>query len=180
MGHESVTTALVAKRSRIPEPSVLYHFPTKDHLLVAALRCADDEAAAALGLGLGDGDGDIPLDLAAIRTTPPVDEGRDLNRARLNALVRSLAMNPEHPAAAFMEERNLRAVRVWAAMIARRQRDGLADPALNPEFAAWQAIGLLDGLTVIAQTHPELPVGDLLADGLLRLMSPSPQEVASI
>ena len=42
LGHDGVTTALVATRSDTPEATVLYHFPTKEHLLVGALERTDD------------------------------------------------------------------------------------------------------------------------------------------
>lgn len=170
-GLEAVTTALVAKRARMPEPSVLYHFPTKDHLLVAAQRRSDDETAVEAGADQQD----VELDIETIRVAGVLPREAHPHRARLDALVRTLAMNPDHPAAGYIEERNLRAVKIWSSMIARRQRAGLADPTLDPDAVAWQAIGLLDGLTVISMANKDLPVGDLLADGLLRLTGGNPQ-----
>lgn len=171
LGLDAVTTALVARRAHIPESSVLYHFPTKDHLLVAAMQRADDETAVSTGVDRED----IELNLDAIRSSGVELEGFNENRRRLDALVRSWAMNPDHPAAGFVAERNLHAVRVWSGMIARRQKNGLADPDLDPEVVAWQAIALLDGLTGFALTHPGLPVGDLLADGILSLTGARPR-----
>lgn len=170
-GVEAVTTALVARRAHIPESSVLYHFPSKDHLLVAALRRVDEEAADSTGVDTAD----IRLDIALLRESGVDQHWVSQNRRQLDALVRTWAMDPEHPAAAFIADRNLRAVRVWRTIISRLQSDGLADPDLDPEAAAWQAIALLDGFTRFGLTHPDLAVGDLLADGILRLTGGRPR-----
>ncbi|MDU0348927.1 helix-turn-helix domain-containing protein [Actinomyces sp. MRS3W] len=41
VGHEQLTTAAVAERADMSERTMLYHFPTRDHLLVAALEHFD-------------------------------------------------------------------------------------------------------------------------------------------
>ncbi|NTW42822.1 MAG: TetR family transcriptional regulator, partial [Cellulomonadaceae bacterium] len=41
LGHENLTTAEVARRAGSSEATALYHFPSKDHLLVAALEHQD-------------------------------------------------------------------------------------------------------------------------------------------
>ncbi len=60
---------------------------------------------------------------------------------------------------------------VWASLIAKLQTDGRADPGLDPVETAWMAIGLLDGLSRLHSTHPDIPVNDLLAAGLGRLLA---------
>ena len=47
IGPESLTTNQVAERSKTPETTLLYHFPSRDDLLVAALELADEQGAAA-------------------------------------------------------------------------------------------------------------------------------------
>jgi AcrR family transcriptional regulator len=169
-GYENVTTAGVAARVGIPEPSVLYHFPTKDHLLVAALRLSDDEIAVVTG---ADGE-QVDLDLDLMRSRGLGDQWANPHRARLDTLLRSLALTPGHPAREFIAERNRRALRVWSGIVERRQRDGLADPLLDPEEVAWQIIAVLEGFSAFTLAPPggDRPAprtGDLLADAVLRL-----------
>ena len=45
VGHRALTTAEVAARAGLSERAMLYHFPTRDHLLVAALELADADRA---------------------------------------------------------------------------------------------------------------------------------------
>ena len=40
-GYGDVTVIRISKETGIPQSSVLYHFPTKDHLLVGAMEYAD-------------------------------------------------------------------------------------------------------------------------------------------
>ncbi|MDO4901725.1 TetR family transcriptional regulator [Actinomyces sp.] len=42
VGHEHLTTAAVARRAGMAERTMLYHFPSRDHLLVAALEYFDE------------------------------------------------------------------------------------------------------------------------------------------
>ncbi|PHP53540.1 TetR/AcrR family transcriptional regulator [Actinomyces ruminis] len=42
VGHEHLTTAAVAQRAGMAERTMLYHFPSRDHLLVAALDHFDE------------------------------------------------------------------------------------------------------------------------------------------
>lgn len=175
-GPEAVTTAAVAELTAIPESSVLYHFPTKDHLLVAAVRSVDDQVYEEARLGQEG----ARLDLEALRASFDAGAASAPGRARLEHLVRALAMNPEHPAATYIAERNRRAVQVWSRMIARRQEEGLADAALDPQATAWQAIALLEGFARFsgADSGPwsdrGFDVGDLVVDALSRILGTAP------
>jgi AcrR family transcriptional regulator len=170
-GIESVTVAGVAESAGMPEPSVLYYFPTKDHLLVAALRLADEQTAAATGVDLDD----IDLDVEALRAQGLGPQWRSPNRQRLDAAMRALSLNPDHPAHEVIAERNRHALTVWTRIVAHRQRDGLADQRLDPKIAAWQILAILEGFSTFTIAEPErwmaqdLEVGDLIADAVLRL-----------
>lgn len=170
-GHESVTTAGVAQATGIPEPSILYHFPTKDHLLVAAGTLADDELSARTGAESEE----VRLDIETLRRVGVVHQQPNTNRIRLDTALRSLAMTPGHPAVGFIAKRNRRAARAWTRIVQRQQDDGLADPNLDPVAVAWQIISVLEGLTAFTLTEESvwaesgLKPGDLVADAILRL-----------
>lgn len=170
-GFEAVTTAGVAEATGIREASVHYHFPTKDHLLVAAMRRADAQTYDENEMGQGS----AWLDFDELRRSLDSGGGVHVGRARLETVLRSLATKPEHPAAEFIAERNRRAVDVWAAMVVRRQEAGLADPRLDPVAVAWQIIAVLEGFARFSIAEPEawashgLELGDLVVDALRRL-----------
>ncbi|MEU5883046.1 lipase family protein [Spirillospora sp. NPDC047279] len=105
-GHRGVTTAEVAERAGTREPTVLYHFPSKDHLLVAALRRSDEEQAAADSGG--DADADLPARLRAFADSVT----RRAGVLRLYAALAGEATTPGHPAQEYFAQR-------YAATVAR-------------------------------------------------------------
>ncbi|MEV7015999.1 TetR/AcrR family transcriptional regulator [Streptomyces sp. NPDC093991] len=165
LGHEGVTTSLVAARSDSSEPTVLYHFPTKEHLLVAALDHSDD-----LELDLATaGDGELTLDLDALRAVADAAVSAHERRLRLFVMLRGQAATPNHPAAEYFARRTERAMGVWTEMISRRQRDGLAHPGLEPRETARQVLALWDGLVLARFSDPDFDCGRALVDGVRRL-----------
>ncbi len=173
LGYEGVTTALVAERSGSNEATVLYHFPTKDHLLLAALARLDDIAAEESGFGA---DADVEnreIDPGALdKLLHSVDFPLIINagpRDRLAAFVRGLAMTPGHPAAAYFAERDARAVSIFTRILEARQRAGLVHPALDPADVATQFIALWQGLAELSGVDSNLDSNRLLDRGFRML-----------
>ena len=165
LGHDGVTTALVAARSGSSEPTVLYHYPTKDHLLVAALERMDDaEAAIAIDPG-----SDAVLDLDALRANADATVVTSENRLRLFVMLKGQAATPRHPAGEYFARRTERSLELFAGLIAGRQRAGLAHPGLDPRETARQVVALWEGLTFMRLTDPGFDVGQSLIDGVRRL-----------
>jgi AcrR family transcriptional regulator len=162
LGHEGVTTAAVARRSATAEATVLYHFPTKDHLLVAALERADDLDAIVSGAERDD----AWLDLDTLAGVADAPEDR---RLRLFVMLKGQAATPGHPAQDYFRARTERAIRIYAELITRRQRAGLAHPGLDPREVAVQMLALWDGLTAMWIVDPSIRVGPLLAAAVRRL-----------
>ena len=165
LGHEGVTTALVAARSGISEPTVLYHFPTKDHLLVAALERADDIDADLAGADIEN----LTLDLDALRAVANSELRHHEHRVRLFVMLGGLAATPGHPAASYLARRQRRAVEIFAALITERQRAGLAHPGLDPQDTARQVVALRHGLVSQWAQDRGINVGAALATGVRRL-----------
>lgn len=164
-GHEGVTTGLIAKRTAIPEATVLYHFPTKEHLLVAALEQADEIEVALAG-------GDEPktsVDLQALRRAAEEGLRNNERRVRLYLMLKGQSATPGHPAAEYFQRRNARSIRVFARLVANQQREGLAHPGLDPEEVARQILALWDGLTSMWINDRSFEVAPLLIDAFRRL-----------
>jgi AcrR family transcriptional regulator len=164
-GHEGVTTALVATRSGISEPTVLYHFASKDHLLVAALERADDIDAGQAGADIGS----LTLDLDVLRAFANSELRDRERRVLLFVMLGGLAATPGHPAAGYLARRQQRAIGIFATLIAERQRTGLAHPGLDPQEVARQVVALRHGLVQQWAQNPGIDVGATLAAGVRRL-----------
>jgi AcrR family transcriptional regulator len=159
-----VTIALVAARTDISEATILYHFPSRDHLLVAALERSDAEEAAAGHVD--DDDAELSLEdfRASIAADPRVDR-----RARLLLVLKGQTATPDHPAVEYFAARNRRQLEIFTRLIARRQRLGFAHAALDPRQVALQLIATWDGLTALRLTDPTFDLADVLLDAYRRL-----------
>ncbi|BCY11702.1 TetR/AcrR family transcriptional regulator [Actinoplanes sp. L3-i22] len=165
LGHDGVTTALVAARSGSSEPTVLYHYPTKDHLLVAALERMDD-LEAQIQVDTEEG---AMLDLDKLRANADATQVTSEHRLRLFVVLKGQAATPGHPAGEYFTRRTEMAMLIFARLIAGRQRAGLAHPGLDPRETARQVIALWEGLTFMRLTDPTFDVGQSLIDGIRRL-----------
>lgn len=165
-GHGRVTTARVASRSGIAEATVLYHFPTKGHMLVGALERADEIDVA---LSVPD-ESHASLDLDFLREMVNARPRADEPRARLREMLRGQAATDGHPAAAYFAGRDARAVRIFTGIVARRRGEGLAHADVDPGVAALQILALWEGIsTFVARVEGDRDVGALLVDGIRRL-----------
>ncbi|MFJ4027565.1 TetR/AcrR family transcriptional regulator [Paenarthrobacter sp. NPDC089989] len=163
LGHDGVTTALVSQRSGVGEATILYHFPSKDHLLVAALARADDESAENSHAYAPE----AVLDARMLAET----SGATLEtpRHRLFIMLKGQAATPGHPAAAYFAERTVRQVKLFADLITRSQQAGRMIPGLDPVATARQVIAVWDGLAQMRVSDPTFDVEPLLEDAVRRL-----------
>lgn len=145
VGHPQLTTAAVAARAGMLERTMLYHFPTRDHLLVAAIDFFEGF--------IGSGDGP-----EGVRPLAPPDEFHDLidrlahrspgedKRLRLQVALASAAQDPAHPAHAFFQRHYERVMAEMVDLMKARQATGLAHPDRDPVRMARQFVAVWDGL----------------------------------
>ncbi|MFU8946189.1 TetR/AcrR family transcriptional regulator [Mycetocola zhadangensis] len=174
VGHEGVTTALVSERSGVPETTVLYHFPSKDHLLVAALARSEDLRAEAVG-AYGP---DAFLDAEALGKLAP--ETFDDRRSRLYLMLKGQAATPDHPAAEYFVARASRQIEIFSQLLTHSQQNGLAQPGLDAVNTARQIIAVWDGLTQMWVSDPSFEIGPLLKDAIRRLTGQDLMEVQAL
>lgn len=165
LGHEKVTTALVADRSGVAEATVLYHFPTKDHLLVAGQAFLDDEQVASTGL-----DGGVVTEQTEFAAEQfALYDSVDDNRSRLYLMIKGMSSVPGHPAHEYYAARIQRHVAMFTTLVRGRIAAGVAHPDLDPESAARQIIALWEGLGAMWMCDQTFSVGELLASGIRRI-----------
>lgn len=171
LGHEGVTTALVSRRSGVSETTVLYHFPSKDHLLVAALAAIEEEEAAESRADLDD----TLLDARSFRDLPAPDPSDP--RFRLMSMLKSFAASADHPAAEYFAARNARMVQVFTKLAEHSQRAGLVHPSADPRIVARQVIAVWDGLGQLWLSEPDFDLGAAVEDAVRRLTGQNLMEV---
>ncbi|MHA6513832.1 TetR/AcrR family transcriptional regulator [Tessaracoccus sp. Z1128] len=146
VGHPQLTTAAVAAKAGMLERTMLYHFPTRDHLLVAAIEYFEGYMVP----GASGPEAERPL--------APPDEFRDLidelahrspgedKRLRLQVALASAAQDPAHPAHAFFQRHYERVMAEMVDLMKARQEAGLAHPDRDPVRMARQFVAVWDGL----------------------------------
>lgn len=148
-GHRGVTTLEVAKRAGISEAGLLYHYPSKEALLVAALALFDEREMSLLSPG------------EAIEAAPrlAVDGVRRTNVVRLYASLLGEASNPQHPAHEYFQKRWRISCENLARDITLLQDSGKVDAAVDPQRAAALIIAGWDGLQGHWLVDPSFDIG---------------------
>lgn len=142
-GHRGLTTAEVAGRAGLSERAMLYHFPTRDHLLVAALELADaDREFAYLDARVGE---ERPS-LESLAHEFAAAAMRNDRVIRLMAAMTAAATDPDHPAHAYFQAHHARALEGLAWVIRAEQDAGVAHPDLDPDETATQLLAMWLGL----------------------------------
>ena len=137
-GHKAVLTSEVAKRAGLSEPGVLYHFPSKDDLLLAALRLSDEYEWGSLPDGESVRQAPYRAAVSLQRT----------NIVRLHTAMFGESSNPGHPAHEYFKERWRHGDELMVESIRRLQSEGIVDPDLDPLrasrwiHAAWEGLQL--------------------------------------
>jgi AcrR family transcriptional regulator len=137
-GHRALITADVAQRAGLSEPGVLYHYPTKDDLLLAALRLSDEYEWSTMPLG------------ESIRRAPAraAESLRRINIVRLHTAMFGESSDPSHPAYAYFKERWRVGDERMVESITRLQAAGAIGPDIEPYrvsrwiHTAWEGLQL--------------------------------------
>jgi AcrR family transcriptional regulator len=165
-GHRNVAVSEIAAVAQTSEPTVFYHFPTKESLLIAALRQFDDENIRPKGAEAGA--------IADMGRRAEIGVRRE-QITRLYAELAGAAVDPEHPANAYFQERWARSLHVVATDIRRLQGEGRvpgdvdADIAARILLAAWEGLQYqwLHGPQFDIRAHIEWNIRAILGPGAL-------------
>jgi AcrR family transcriptional regulator len=164
-GHRNVAVSEIAELAQTSEPTVYYHFPTKESLLIAALKQHDDEHIHAPGEAGAIAEMGERAEVGVRRT----------NISRLYAELAGAAADPGHPANPYFQERWARSIDVVATDIRRLQSEGRvpgdvdADVAARMLLAAWEGLQFQwhHGPPFDIRAHIEWHIRALLGPGAL-------------
>lgn len=136
-GHRNVAVAEVAAAAEVSEPTVYYHFPTKEELLIAALQRHDEENMRARGSAYG------AIAEMGHRAAAGVER---THYARLYNELAGAAADPAHPANAFFRARWARSIATVSLDIERLQELGRVSRGVNAHQAAHLLLAAWEGL----------------------------------
>lgn len=178
-GHAGLTTGEVARRAGTSERTLFYHFPSRDHLLVAALELMDADTQDDMHLRFADTD---PLDVELIDFDQVVTElsARDAGhpwKVRLTAHLSGLAQDSEHPAHAYFAQHYAFTIQQFAILTRAMQARGQAHPDLDPERVARRLVALWDGLQVQWLTTPDFDLAGEIQQAFRQLTGQAVMEV---
>lgn len=137
-----MTVAQVAADAGVSERTLFYHFPTRDHVLVAALELSDQETGDDMGSRDDDELDDVNQVVSALAR---LDAGH-VWKVRLITYLSARAQEPTHPAHEYFLHHHEAAIQGFANMLRHRQHRGLAHPDLQPEAVARRLVAVWDGL----------------------------------
>jgi AcrR family transcriptional regulator len=160
-GHRALTTLAVAQRAGISEAGLLYHYPSKDALLVAALERFDESQLSELEPGEA-------LATAPERAALGV---RRTNIVHLYTALLAEASDPAHPANAYFKKRWHVGREIQGSDIVLLEERGEVQPAVAPERAALWILAAWDGLQNHGLVDPCFDIDEelrLLIDVVLR------------
>lgn len=133
----------LAQRCELTNGGLLYHFASKDLLLVAVLKDRDTKNAEAIMTEFGNEPAvyaDLDVLLKTLRMIA-VRASRQPELVRLFAMLQGEALSPEHPAHSFFEHRDAALEAGFTAMVAPHVAD--------PQATACQLLAMLTGLEMI-------------------------------
>ncbi|MHA7986292.1 TetR/AcrR family transcriptional regulator [Rathayibacter sp. CAU 1779] len=151
-GHRAVLTADVARLTGLSEPGVLYHFPSKDELLLSALQYFDDVQLSALPEGES-------VAQAPARAIAGVNR---TNIVRLHTAMSGEASDPSHPAHEYFKQRWRRSNQLMAENIRQLQTDGIVKAGVDAERASRLIHAAWEGLQNQWLAEPTFDIGEEL------------------
>ena len=166
-GHRSLITAEVAHRAGLSEPGVLYHYPTKDDLLLAALRLSDEFEWATMPLG------------ESVRRAPAraAESLRRINVVRLHTAMFGESSDPTHPAHEYFKERWRAGDERMVESIRRLQVAGVVDGTIEPYRASRWIHTAWEGLQLQWLAQPEFDIAAELESLIERILGVTMEEI---
>jgi len=162
-GHRAVTVAEIAALAGVSEQSLFYHFPSKEHLFIAALQQFDDEHIRAVGKEAG----------AVADMGPRAEVGvRRTHLSRLFAEMSGAAVDHGHPANEYFRKRLARSLHVVSTDIVRLQGLEIVSEDIDAASAARRLLAAWNGLQFQWHHGPEFDIRaelEAVVDAVLRL-----------
>lgn len=162
-GYRATSVRDIAARCAMTHPGLLYHFPSKAALLMAALQRRDDVDCV-------DGEsGDLAfnqLDASAVLRHLVNSAKNNASKRGLVELFANLSVEasaPDHPAHDYFVERYTALKATVTRAFADLDRDGALRQGVVPRIAAIQVVAAMDGLQIQWLLDPDTDMAGALA-----------------
>lgn len=154
-GEAGTSMRVVAKEAGISLAGLMHYFPTRDALLTEIQRDGDAKFEEWYRNSDADGDpGELLARAMAAKATKP-----GLATLYLS-LVAAAAVDPSHPAAAYLTERYAHMRGLIADYVARRQAAGDIPSHVDANFAASALISATDGIQFQWMSDPSIDMAN--------------------
>lgn len=166
-GHRALITAEVAQRTGLSEPGVLYHYPTKDDLLLAALTLSDEYEWSTM-----------PLGESVMRAPARAAESlRRINVVRLHTAMFGESSDPSHPAHEYFKKRWRAGDERMVESIVRLQQSGVVGADVDPYQASRWIHTAWEGLQLQWLTEQNFDIAVELGSLIERILGVSMSEI---
>jgi AcrR family transcriptional regulator len=165
-GYQASSLREIAASAGMTQPGLSHHFGTKEELLVAVLADKDRTYIQEIPQTSEDV-------VAQLREIVQRNSAR-YELMRLFTVLTGEAVNPEHPAHEFFQDRYTRARELFAELVRVGQARKELDPALDPDRTGTVLVAVMEGLQL--QWQMDERVDMLLAfDAFLDRLTPAPR-----
>lgn len=161
-GHTEITTTEIAERAGMGKTAALYHFPTRDHMLIAAFIEHENRTHR--------------LERSTDLEDFPEQAERGVHRDRIVRLYQAMlaeSHQPDHPAHEYFAVHFGEGTAYYAEQIRARQAAGTVSADVDPELAARIILAAWDGLQIQWLNTPSFSMSAAMQQVLDSVLRPA-------
>ncbi len=154
-GEAGASMRVIAKEANISLAGLMHYFPTRDVILTEIQRDADARFEHWYG------NSDSEIDPGEVLAQAMLDKASKPGSGTVYlSLAAAAAVDPGHPAGAYLRERYERMRTLIAEYVRGRQATGEVPEHVDAEFAAAALIAAADGIQIQWMSDPTIDMGD--------------------
>lgn len=154
-GEAGASMRVIAKEADISLAGLMHYFPTRDVLLTEIQRDADSKVEEWYGNSITE------IDPGELLAQAMLDKASKPGSGTVYlSLAAAAAVDPAHPAGAYLRERYEKIRTLIAEHVRSRQADNAIPAHVDPEFVATALIAAADGIQIQWMSDPSIDMGE--------------------